>query len=96
MDLLHRALTLYIWLVVGVLIIILHRVARSYQLTSGRRSYYQLFWLPVIFISLGALRYALQGALSGDVLGDGLMLIGGLLLMGLSYYLLNLMTGNRN
>ncbi len=96
MELLHRGLTLYIWLVVGVLIVILHRVARFYQLTSGRRSYYQLFWLPLIFIGLGALRYAAQGALAGDVLGDGLMLIGGVLLMVLGYYLLNLMTGNRN
>jgi hypothetical protein len=96
MNLLLGGLTLYIWGVVGALIILLNRIARFYQLTSGRRSYYQLFWAPLACISLGALRYAMQGTLGGDVLGDGLMLIGGVLLIGLGYYLLKLMTGSRS
>jgi hypothetical protein len=96
MNLLLGGLTLYIWGGVGVLIILLNRIARFYQITSGRRSYYQLFWAPFSCISLGALRYASQGLLAGDVLGDGLMLIGGVLLIGLGYYLLTLMTGSRS
>lgn len=95
MDLFLGGLTLYIWGVVGVLIVLLNRIARFYQLTSGRKSYYQWFWLPLMCIALGALRYATQGLLAGDLLGDGLMLIGGLLLIGLGYYLLKLMTGSR-
>ena len=96
MNLLLSGLTLYIWGVVGVLIILLNRIARFYQLTSGRKSYYQLFWAPLICISLGALRYATQGMLTSDILGDSLMLIGGVLLSGLGYYLLKLMTGSRS
>lgn len=96
MDLFLGGLTLYIWGVVGVLIVLLNRIARFYQITSGRKSYYQWFWLPLSCIALGALRYATQGLLAGDLLGDGLMLIGGLLLIGLGYYLLKLMTGSRS
>lgn len=95
MNLLHSGFTLYIWGAVGALIVILNRVARFYQITSGRRSYYQLFWLPLVLMGLGALRYAGQAVLVGDALGDLLMLAGGLLLFGLGYYLLRLMTGSR-
>ena len=96
MNLLLSGFTLYIWGVVGVLILLLNRIAHFYQITSGRKSYYQLFWAPLVCISLGALRYATTGLLTGDVLGDGLMLLGGLLLIGLGYYLLKLMTGSRS
>lgn len=96
MNLLLSGLTLYIWGVVGMLIILLNRIARFYQITSGRKSYYQLFWAPFICITLGALRYATQGTPGGDVAGDSLMLIGGVLLIGLGYYLLKLMTGSRS
>jgi len=96
MNFLLSGLTLYIWGVVAVLIVLLNRIARFYQITSGRKSYYQLFWVPVACISLGAVRYATQGMLTGDVLGDGLMLLGGVLLIGLGYYLLKLMTGSRS
>jgi hypothetical protein len=96
MNFLLSGLTLYIWGVVAVLIVLLNRIARFYQITSGRKSYYQLFWVPLVCISLGAVRYATQGVLTGDVLGDGLMLLGGVLLIGLGYYLLKLMTGSRS
>ncbi len=96
MNLLLGGLTLYIWGAVGVLIILLNRIARFYQITSGRKSYYQLFWVPFICIGLGALRYATVGLLTGDVLGDSLMLLGGVTLIGLGYYLLKLMTGSRS
>jgi hypothetical protein len=95
MNLLHSGFTLYIWGAVGALIVILNRVARFYQITSGRRSYHQLFWLPPVLMGLGALRYATQAAPVGDALGDLLMLAGGLLLFGLGHYLLRLMTGSR-
>lgn len=92
MNLLHSGFTLYVWCAVGALIVILSRVARFYQAASGRRSYYQLFWLPLALMGLGAL---CDAGLIGDALGDLLMLAGGLLLFGLGYYLLRLMTGSR-
>jgi hypothetical protein len=99
MNLLHSGCTLYSWGAVGALIVILNRVARFYQMTSGRRSYYQLFWLPLGLMGLGALCGArlADGAL-GDLLmvvGDLLMVAGSLLLFGLGYYLFRLMTGSR-
>ncbi len=54
MDLLLGGLTLYIWGAVGVLIILLNRIARFYQITSGRKTYYQLFWVPFMALSVWA------------------------------------------
>ena len=96
MDWLRSLLTLYIWGIVGALIAILYRIARFYQITSGRRSYYQLFAAPLILLCGGGLRYATVDLFVGDPLGDVLMLTGGLSLLGLSYGLLRLMTGSRS
>jgi hypothetical protein len=95
MEILHLVVTVYIWLAVSALILVLHRISRFYQITSGRRSYYELFWVPLLLIAAGGLRYASVGDIAGDLAGDMLMLIGGLSLMGLCAYLLKLMTGNR-
>lgn len=95
MDTLHLLVTLYIWGAVAVLIVVLNRIGRFYQVTSGRRSYYQLFWLPLALLGAGAIRYATLGVFVGDPLGDVFMLAGGLTLIGLCAYLLKLMTGNR-
>lgn len=91
----HLFVTLYIWLAVGALILVLYRIGRFYQITSGRRSYYQLFWVPFVLMGSGGVRYATVGMMVGDPAGDVLMLMGGLTLIGLGAYLLRLMTGNR-
>lgn len=92
----HAVLTLAIWIGVSALIIILNRIARFYQITSGARTHYGLFWLPVLLFMAGALRYATLGSFVGDPLGDVLMLTGGLVLIFLANYLLRLMTGSRS
>jgi hypothetical protein len=92
---LNAVLTLGAWGIVCVLIGVLYRIARFYQITSGRRSYYQLFWLPLILLAAAAvLNMAWSGAPSSLV--DALMLLGGASLIGLGYYLLRLMTGSRS
>ncbi len=96
MDLLRAVLTLAIWCVVGMLILILNRIARFYQITSGRRSYYRLFGVPLVLLLGGGVRYATVGVFVGDVLGDVLMLLGGLSLIVLCNVLLRLMTGSRS
>lgn len=96
MNIVNGALSLYIWVGFTALMIFLYRIARFYQTTSGRRSYYQLFLVPIIFLLVGGVRYASLGILVGDGLGDGLMVIGGLSLIGLGYYMLRLMTGRRS
>ncbi len=95
MDTLHLVVTMYSWLAVSALILVLHRISRFYQITSGRRSYYELFWVPLTLIAAGGIRYATMGFVTGDLGGDLLMLTGGLTLIGLCAYLLRLMTGNR-
>jgi hypothetical protein len=95
MNTLHLVMMLYIWAIVGALIVVLNRISRFYQITSGRRSYYQLFWVPLVLLSVGAIRYAVTGVFVGDPAGDILMLIGGLTLISLCTYLLRLMTGSR-
>ena len=96
MNILNGALSLYIWVGLTALMIFLYRIARFYQATSGRRSYYQLFLVPIVLLFVGGVRYATLGILVGDGLGDGLMVMGGLSLIGLGYYMLKLMTGGRS
>jgi hypothetical protein len=81
---------------VAALIILLNRIARFYQITSGRRSYYQLFAVPLVLLLAGGLRYATLDIFVGDSWGDSLMLLGGLSLIGLGFFLLRLMTGSRS
>ena len=90
------AFSLYIWVGLTALMIFLYRIARFYQTTSGRRSYYQLFLVPIGLLLAGGLRYASLGIFVGDALGDMLMIIGGLSLIGLGYTMLKLMTGGRS
>jgi hypothetical protein len=96
MNILPMVLMLYSWGGIGVLIVILYRIGRFYQVTSGRRAHYQWFVVPLALLFLGALRYALQAVFVGDALGDSLMLIGGLALITLCSFLLKLMTGSRS
>ena len=96
MNIFGSALSLYIWLGLTVLIIFLYRIARFYQATSGRRSYYQLFSIPIVLFLLGGLRYTTLGIFVGDGIGDSLMVLGGLSLIALGYYMLSLMTRRRS
>ena len=96
MNLLHTLLTLYTWGIFCGLILVLQRVARFYQITSGQRSHYQWFLLPLLLSFAGALRYAMLPTFVGDSWGDLFLLTGGISLIILSYLLLHLMTGGRS
>lgn len=88
-------LNLYIWIVLCGLVVFLYRIARFFQITSRHRSYYQLFVVPIALLLGGGLRYVSLGIFVGDALGDVLMVLGGVSLIGLGYYVLRLMTGGR-
>ena len=88
-------LTLLAWGIVCGLIAVLFRIARFYHISSGRRSYYPLFSVPLVFFALGAVLYAALGR-TANIWGDACMLLGGVSLIVLSYYLLRLMTGSRS
>jgi hypothetical protein len=96
MNLVYGLLNILIWGVMCALIVVLYRIAHFFQATSGRRSYYQWFSVPLGLILLSAVRYASLGIFVGDPLADSLILLGGLSLIALGYYLLRLMTGGRS
>jgi hypothetical protein len=97
MTALTKMLALYIWLGIEVLVLLLNRIARFYELTTGIRTHYRLFLFPVGFFFLGMLRYLFSDmGFAGDVLGDVFFFLGGVSLALLGYYLLQLMTGGRS
>jgi len=92
---LNAVLTLITWSLIGVLIVVVYRIARFYQITSGRRTYYRWFLLPLVLLSLTALLNVMVDPLL-NVWRDALLLVGGVSLIGLGYYLLHLMIGSRS
>jgi hypothetical protein len=88
-------LALYSWGGVSVLLLFLFAIARFFERKSSRQSFYPLFLLPVLLFVLSAVRYAIVGDFVGDTVADLGRAIGGILLYGLGYFLLNLMTGGR-
>ena len=94
-SLLADVLTLYTWGGVSVLLYFLFAIARFFERKSSRESFYSLFLLPILFFMASAVRYIVVGDFVGDLWGDLGRVLGGLLVCGLGFYLLNLMTGGR-
>jgi drug/metabolite transporter (DMT)-like permease len=95
MAALNTVLTLIVWSLIGVLIVVVYRIARFYQITSGRRTYYRLFLLPLVLLLVAALLNVMADPLL-NLWRDTLLLAGGVSLIGLGYYLLQLMIGSRS
>ena len=91
----NAILLLIAWLVICVLIAVLYRIARFYQLSSGRRSLYRWFLVPLVLLAAAAVTDLLIVG-EPNVWGDMLLLLGGASLIGLGYNLLRLMTGSRS
>jgi hypothetical protein len=95
MTTLNAVLLLVAWGVIGALVAVLYRIARFYQITSGRRSRYQWFGVPLILLATAVVIDVL--VVGGPSLaGDALLLLSGASLIGLGYYLLRLMTRSRS
>ncbi|HRL12219.1 MAG TPA: hypothetical protein PKX07_10100 [Aggregatilineales bacterium] len=62
-------------------------IARFYERFSGRRTYYRLYLVPLIAFAIGAVRYADRDRISGDLIGDSALIVGGLSLLTLSVWL---------
>ena len=91
----NAVLLLVAWGVICALVVVLYRIARFYQITSGRRSRYQWFGVPLVLLAAAAMIDVLFVG-EPNVLGDVLLLVGGASLIGLGYNLLLLMTGSRS
>jgi hypothetical protein len=94
-SLLTDVLTIYIWGGVSVLLFFLFAIARFFERKSSRESFYWLFVFPILFFLASAVRYILVSGFVGDLWGDLGRILGGLLVCGLGFYLLNLMTRGR-
>jgi len=91
----NAVLLLIAWGVICALVLVLFRIARFYQITSGRRSRYQWFGVPLVLLAAAAVVDVLFVG-KPNVLSDALLLVGGASLIGLGYNLLRLMTGSRS
>jgi hypothetical protein len=97
MSLVTSLLTIYIWGVVCVLLFFLFIIGRFYEQKSGRRSFYQSFFVPIALFAIAALRYTfIAPAIVGDLWGDISRFLGGLVVGGVGFFLLRLMIGGRS
>jgi hypothetical protein len=94
-SLLANILTLYSWGGVSVLLFFVFAIARFFERKSSRNSFYPLFLLPILLFMGSAIRYVLVSDFVGDLWGDLGRVLGGVLVCGLGFYLLHLMTGDR-
>src|SRR5260221_13053955 len=85
----HQVLTILSWFAITIILVLLLLIARFYQNVSGERTHFWVFSLPIILFGLAAARYSFVDQLNGDVLGDLLWLLGGLLLAGICIFLYN-------
>ena len=97
-------LILYSWIVVAVLIGFLFLIGRFYELKFGQKSHYQWLLLPLGLFVIAAIWDAfLANTYTGDPLldfvgdigPDLLFLLGGLILIALSYSLYRMMMGRK-
>ena len=96
MTILTKLLTLIIWSGITILLLLVNRIARFYQLTTGVHSHHRLFFVPMLLFCAGAGRYiTIDSGFAGDALGDILFFLGGISLSTIGYQLLRLMTGGR-
>ncbi len=87
-------LTLYSWGLFCIEFFFLFLIARFYEKKAERRSYYQLFFLPILLLSFSAVSYAFFGEdFVGNVVGDSLLFLAGVVQTALGYFLYTLMTG---
>jgi hypothetical protein len=96
MRFLEYVLAIWSWIVVGVLILFLWRVAYFYQKTSGQRVGTYLLIIAGLLLGAGAVWYLVANIeFTGEPLADTLMFGGGLLLLVFGSRLQELMTGER-
>jgi hypothetical protein len=94
-PLLTNILVFYTWGGIAILLFFLFAIARFFERKSSRKSFYPLFVLPVLLFLASVVRYISVRDFVGDLWGDLGRVIGGVLVCGLGYFLLNLMTGGR-
>ena len=96
MEMIQRLLSAYSWVVVGVLLVFLWRIAWFYGKASGERVGHATLLIPGFLLAAGAVWYMVWAIdFVGEFAGDLLLFGGGLGLWLFGFHLQNLMTGER-
>jgi hypothetical protein len=91
----HQFLTIYTWFGLSALVFLMALVARFYERLSGQRTYYQLFFVPMLAFAAATVRLAGLDQLVGDGWANVFLLIGGASLAALCVHVYRLMTSGR-
>lgn len=96
MHVLALILTIYAWVVIGMLLLFLGRIAYFYEKTSGERVGYYLLWIPALLLAAGVTWYLVRDTeFTGQPIADLLLFGGGFALFLFGSHLHSLMTGER-
>ena len=96
MQIVAYILAIWSWLVIGVLIAFLWRVAFFYQKTSGQRVGQSLVLIPAALMAAGSILYLVYDVgFIGRSVADLFLFGGGLSLVVFGIHLRELMTGER-
>jgi hypothetical protein len=89
-------LAVYSWIIVGVLLLFLGRIAYFYEKTSRQRVRYMLYSIPTALLGFGALWYLFSDVeFVRQPVGDLSLFLGGVLVYVLGERLREMMTGER-
>lgn len=94
MDLIaiNQFLLVTMWFAFAGLVFILALIARFYEAQTKTPTYYRYYIIPVITNGIGTARYASVSQWGGDLAGDLLMSITGVILIFQCYFLYRKMT----
>ena len=104
MHILSSLLVVFCWILAATVIVFLFLIGRFYEVRFGQKSYYQLMLVPLLlFVTAGVWDAVFANNHSGDPLldfvgvlvPDLLLLVGGVILAALCYYLYRKMMGGR-
>jgi hypothetical protein len=96
MQILEYILSIWSWVVIGMLLVFLWRIAYFYQKTSGQRVGYYFLIVAAVLLASGAVWYLVVNVdFTGEPVADVLLFGGGLLLFVFGGRLQELMTGER-
>lgn len=96
MKAIEYILAIYSWVVIGMLVVFLWRIAYFFEKTSGQRVGYRFLTLPSLLLAASAIYYLVcGGGFIGQPAGDILLFSGGVSLCLFGLHLHKLMIGER-
>ena len=96
MQIVAYIFSIWSWVIVGVLLVFLWRIAYFYQKTSGQRVGYAILISSALLLVAGALWYIFHNVgFTGEPIADLLLFGGGLIFLAFGSRLQELMTGER-